>query len=103
VLDEPTTGLHMADVAKLIAALQKLVDRGDTVVVIEHNVDVINAADCLIDMGPEGGAEGGKVVVWGTPEEVAAHPKSRTAEFLVRPSTLPGKEKMSKSRKARPN
>ncbi len=82
VLDEPTTGLHMADVAKLIGALQKLVDRGDTVVVIEHNLDVIQAADCLIDMGPEGGAHGGTVVAWGTPEEVAAHPESRTAVFL---------------------
>jgi len=85
VLDEPTTGLHMADVAKLIAALQRLVDRGDTVVVIEHNIDVINAADCLIDMGPEGGTEGGRVVVWGTPEDVAVHPQSRTAQFLARP------------------
>ncbi|MCG5056146.1 MAG: ATP-binding cassette domain-containing protein [Myxococcales bacterium] len=82
VLDEPTTGLHMADVAKMIAALQKLVDRGDTVVVIEHNLDVIRAADCLIDMGPEGGDAGGQVVAWGTPEEVAAHPASRTAAFL---------------------
>ena len=82
VLDEPTTGLHMADVAKLVAALQRLVDRGDTVVVIEHNLEVVAAADCLIDLGPEGGAEGGRVVAWGAPEDVARSRESRTARYL---------------------
>ena len=82
VLDEPTTGLHMADVAKLVTALQRLVDRGDTVIVIEHNLDVVAAADCVIDLGPEGGEQGGRVVAWGTPEEVARARESRTAAYL---------------------
>jgi excinuclease ABC subunit A len=82
VLDEPTTGLHMADVAKLVTALQRLVDRGDTVVVIEHNLDLIAAADCVIDLGPEGGEEGGTVVAWGPPEGVARSKASRTAPYL---------------------
>jgi excinuclease ABC subunit A len=84
VLDEPTTGLHMADVARLVAALQRLVDRGDTVVVIEHNLDVIAAADCVIDLGPEGGARGGRVVAWGPPENVARSAMSRTASYLAK-------------------
>jgi len=82
VLDEPTTGLHMADVARLISVLQRLVDRGDTVVVIEHDLDVMAAADCVIDLGPEGGREGGHLVAWGSPEEVAGCKDSRTAPFL---------------------
>jgi excinuclease ABC subunit A len=82
VLDEPTTGLHMADVAKLVSALQRLVDRGDTVVVIEHNVDLIAAADCVVDLGPEGGEAGGRVVARGTPEQVARSKRSRTAPYL---------------------
>ncbi len=82
VLDEPTTGLHMADVARLATALQALVDRGDTVVVIEHNLDLVAAADCVIDLGPEGGEKGGRVVAWGTPEQVARSRSSRTAPFL---------------------
>ncbi len=82
VLDEPTTGLHMADVARLVSALHRLVDRGDTVVVIEHNVDVVAAADCVVDLGPEGGEGGGELVAWGTPEEVARVERSRTAAFL---------------------
>jgi excinuclease ABC subunit A len=84
VLDEPTTGLHMADVARLVAALQRLVDRGDTVVVIEHNLDVIAAADCVIDLGPEGGERGGRVVAWGTPEQVARSAQSHTARYLAK-------------------
>jgi excinuclease ABC subunit A len=82
LLDEPTTGLHMEDVAKLVTALHKLVDRGDTVVVIEHNLDLVAAADCVIDLGPGGGAGGGKLVAWGPPEAVARSRVSRTAPFL---------------------
>jgi excinuclease ABC subunit A len=82
VLDEPTTGLHMADVARLVTALQRLVGRGDTVVVIEHNLDLVAAADCVIDLGPEGGERGGTVVAWGTPEDVALVKASRTAPYL---------------------
>ena len=82
VLDEPTTGLHMADVARLTTSLQRLVDRGDTVVVIEHNLDLIAAADCVIDLGPEAGDQGGRVVAWGTPEQVARSKTSRTAPYL---------------------
>jgi excinuclease ABC subunit A len=82
VLDEPTTGLHMADVAKMVSVLQRLVDRGDTVVVVEHDLDVIAAADCVIDLGPEGGIEGGRIMAWGPPEEVARSKDSRTAPFL---------------------
>ena len=84
ILDEPTTGLHTADVHKLIEVLQKLVDVGNTVVVIEHNLDVIKTADHIIDLGPEGGDGGGRIVVTGTPEAVAACPESYTGEYLKR-------------------
>ena len=84
ILDEPTTGLHTADVHKLIEVLQKLVDVGNTVVVIEHNLDVIKTADYVIDLGPEGGDGGGTVVVTGTPEEVADCPASYTGRYLKR-------------------
>ncbi len=82
ILDEPTTGLHFADIQRLLEVLQRLVDSGNTVVVIEHNLDVIKTADRLIDMGPEGGEEGGYVVATGTPEQVAAVEGSHTGEFL---------------------
>jgi len=82
VLDEPTTGLHTADVAKLIEVLQRLVDGGNTVVVIEHNLDVIKTADHIIDLGPDGGNKGGNIVITGTPEQVAACDESYTGRFL---------------------
>lgn len=82
ILDEPTTGLHFEDVRKLLEVLQKLVDLGNTVLVIEHNLDVIKCADHLIDMGPEGGEGGGRVLVTGTPEDIARHPKSYTGQAL---------------------
>ncbi len=84
ILDEPTTGLHSDDVRKLLEVLQRLVDAGNTVVVIEHNLDVIKCADHLIDLGPEGGDGGGTIVVTGTPEEVAACPASFTGQYLKR-------------------
>ena len=83
ILDEPTTGLHTADIHRLLIVLQRLVDGGDTVVVIEHNLDVIKTADYVIDLGPEGGYRGGTIVVKGTPEEVASTPASYTGQFLV--------------------
>jgi excinuclease ABC subunit A len=82
ILDEPTTGLHFADVQRLLEVLQRLVDAGNSVVVIEHNLDVIKCADRIIDMGPEGGEEGGMPIAVGTPEEVAAEPASHTGRFL---------------------
>jgi excinuclease ABC subunit A len=84
ILDEPTTGLHFYDIEKLLQVLQRLVDAGDTVLVIEHNLDVIKCADYIIDLGPEGGEGGGRVVACGTPEEVAACPESYTGQFLRR-------------------
>ena len=82
-MDEPTTGLHFEDVRQLLDVLQRLVDAGNTVLVIEHNLDVIKVADRLIDMGPEGGNGGGTVVVSGTPEQVADSPQSYTGKFLA--------------------
>ena len=82
VLDEPTTGLHFEDVRKLLEVLQRLVDLGNTVVVIEHNLDVIKSADWVIDLGPDGGEDGGRVVAAGTPEQVMRSKKSFTAEAL---------------------
>jgi excinuclease ABC subunit A len=82
LLDEPTTGLHFADIATLLDVFYRLRDQGNTLIVIEHNLDVIKCADWLIDMGPGGGEHGGKVVAEGTPREVAEHPKSETGRFL---------------------
>ena len=82
ILDEPTTGLHFADIQRLLEVLDRLVQEGNTVVVIEHNLDVIKSADRIIDLGPEGGEAGGEVVATGTPEEVAGTPGSHTGEFL---------------------
>jgi excinuclease ABC subunit A len=82
VLDEPTTGLHFEDVRKLLIVLQRLVDSGNTVIVIEHNLDVIKTVDWILDLGPEGGDEGGRIVAEGTPEQVATVPESYTGKFL---------------------
>ena len=83
ILDEPTTGLHFDDVAKLLAAFRKLIDGGGSLLVIEHNLDVIKSADWVIDMGPEGGSAGGQIVATGTPEEIAANPASHTGHWLA--------------------
>ena len=82
ILDEPTTGLHTHDIKKLLVILNRIVDNGDTVVVIEHNLDVIKVADYIIDLGPEGGDGGGTVVATGTPEEIAKVKESYTGQFL---------------------
>jgi excinuclease ABC subunit A len=84
ILDEPTTGLHFDDIAKLLAAFRKLLESGGSLLVIEHNLDVIKSADWLIDMGPEGGDQGGKIIATGTPEQVARNPQSHTGKYLAR-------------------
>jgi excinuclease ABC subunit A len=83
ILDEPTTGLHFQDVSHLLEVLHRLRDEGNTVVVIEHNLDVIKTADWIVDLGPEGGDKGGEVVAAGTPEEVARNPRSHTGRYLA--------------------
>jgi excinuclease ABC subunit A len=98
VLDEPTTGLHFEDIRKLLQVLGRLVDQGNTVLVIEHNLDVVKTADWVVDMGPEGGSRGGTIVAEGTPEEVAVHPDSFTGAFL-RP-LLDGREAVQPARPA---
>jgi len=101
ILDEPTTGLHFADIEKLLEVLQRLVDAGNSVVVIEHNLDVIKTADRLIDMGPEGGDEGGRLIAAGTPEQVAAEPESHTGSFLselVSPGRAPQRRTVRRRR-----
>jgi excinuclease ABC subunit A len=106
ILDEPTTGLHFHDVAKLLEVLHELVESGNTVVVIEHNLEVIKTADWIIDLGPEGGDGGGEIVAAGTPEDVAAEPRSHTGHYLKelfkrRPGKgASGSEGQAKSRKA---
>src|SRR5881227_1774430 len=101
ILDEPTTGLHFADVQRLLEVLHRLVDAGNSVVVIEHNLDVIKSADRLIDMGPEGGEEGGLQVAVGTPEEVAAEPASHTGRFLAQMLASQGANGAVKVRRGR--
>jgi excinuclease ABC subunit A len=81
-LDEPTTGLHFADVSKLLNVLKRLVDLGNTVIIIEHNLDVIASADWIVDLGPEGGEAGGQIVIAGTPEEVSENSNSYTGKYL---------------------
>ena len=95
ILDEPTTGLHFHDVRKLLEVLHHLVDQGNTVVVIEHNLEVIKTADWIIDLGPEGGDDGGRVVATGTPEEVSEIAESYTGQYLQR---VLGKRKRRRKR-----
>jgi excinuclease ABC subunit A len=82
ILDEPTTGLHFEDVRVLMEVIQRLVSQGNSIIIIEHNMDVIKQADHIVDLGPEGGSGGGRIVATGTPEEVAQHPESITGQFL---------------------
>lgn len=84
ILDEPTTGLHFHDIEHLLAVLHRLADDGNTVVVIEHNLDVIKTADWVVDLGPEGGHRGGEILATGTPEQIAQAPRSHTGQFLAR-------------------
>jgi excinuclease ABC subunit A len=88
-LDEPTTGLHFHDIQLLLNVLHRLRDAGNTVVVIEHNLDVVKTADWIIDLGPEGGDGGGRIVAAGTPEQVAADPASHTGHYLARALGVP--------------
>ena len=97
ILDEPTTGLHFEDVRVLLEVLHKLVEKGNTVLVIEHNLDVIKTADWIVDLGPDGGVNGGQLIASGTPEQVAAEPKSYTGQFLARMLAQPaGSRKTSR-------
>jgi excinuclease ABC subunit A len=84
ILDEPTTGLHFEDIKQLLAVLHRLRDQGNTIVVIEHNLDVIKTADWIVDLGPEGGNGGGQIIAEGTPEQVAQNPASFTGHYLQR-------------------
>ncbi len=102
LLDEPTTGLHFADVHKLLQVLEKLRDAGNTMVIIEHNLDVIKTADYIIDLGPEGGEGGGRVIAQGTPEEIAAHPASHTGRYLAEVLNLPPAQAAKPRRQTKP-
>ncbi|MGL5994579.1 MAG: excinuclease ABC subunit UvrA, partial [Aeromonas sobria] len=82
ILDEPTTGLHFHDIQQLLKVLHQLRDRGNTIVIIEHNLDVVKTADWIVDLGPEGGAGGGRILVTGTPEDICGNKESHTARFL---------------------
>jgi excinuclease ABC subunit A len=93
ILDEPTTGLHFDDIAKLLAAFRKLLESGASLLVIEHNLDVIKSADWLIDMGPEGGDQGGKIIATGTPEQAARNAQSHTGKFLAKTLQANGQAK----------
>jgi excinuclease ABC subunit A len=99
ILDEPTTGLHFHDIAQLLRVLERLRDEGNTVIVIEHNLDVIKTADWIVDLGPEGGDGGGEIVALGTPEDVAAHPGSYTGEYLGKAlaGSSPGEKRLAVS------
>jgi excinuclease ABC subunit A len=99
ILDEPTTGLHFVDVQRLLEVLHRLVEAGNSVVVIEHNLDVIKTADRLIDMGPEGGEEGGEIVAIGTPEHVAGTPGSYTGAFLAEAGVQPAAPQARRGRR----
>ncbi len=99
VLDEPTTGLHFEDIRKLLKVINGLVDKGNSVIVIEHNLDVIKTSDWIIDMGPKGGAGGGTVVAQGTPEDVAAVPESYTGKFLSDILNAPAPKRATRRRK----
>ncbi|HEY9143067.1 MAG TPA: hypothetical protein VIM90_03440, partial [Arenimonas sp.] len=99
--DEPTTGLHFHDIEHLLAVLHKLRDDGNTIVVIEHNLDVIKTADWVVDLGPEGGHRGGMIIAEGTPEQLAANKKSHTGQFLAKllaaPTATPAPRKRKKA------
>ncbi|MGH8212792.1 MAG: ATP-binding cassette domain-containing protein, partial [Rhodanobacteraceae bacterium] len=100
ILDEPTTGLHFHDIEQLLRVLHRLVDQGNTVIVIEHNLDVIKTADWIVDLGPEGGAGGGRIIASGTPEDVAATPHSYTGQFLARMLDAPTAKSQRKKKRA---
>ena len=100
ILDEPTTGLHFEDIRKLLKVINGLVDKGNSVIVIEHNLDVIKTSDWIVDMGPEGGSGGGTVVAQGTPEDVAANPGSYTGQFLAELLEPPAPKRSPRRRKA---
>jgi excinuclease ABC subunit A len=101
ILDEPTTGLHFDDVARLLKVLGRLADAGNTVIVIEHNLDVIKTADWVVDLGPEGGDAGGALIAEGTPETVADHPDSFTGQYLRRALGMPEQLRPRRSRASR--